>query len=437
MESIHLDKYYKILTNCEPILVKGKVTKVVGLVVEGAGIKAAVGDICEIVANNQKIEAEVIGFKENSLLLMPFGEMHGVLPGSEILHLEKRATVRVSEKLLGRIINALGEPLDDKGPIPLTEEYYLYATPSNPLTRTRISAPMDVGIRAINGLLTLGKGQRVGIFAGSGVGKTTLLGMMVKYAKADVKVIALIGERGREVRDFVEKHIKDALDKTVLIVATSDQPPLLRMRGAFVATAIAEFFRDQGKDVLLIMDSLTRFAMAQRELGLSAGEPPTTKGYTPSVFAVLPKLLERAGSWEKGSITALYTVLVEADDMNDPIADASRAILDGHIVLSRELARQNQYPPIDVLSSISRVMVDVTDKEHLYLANRFRDTLATYKSAEDLINIGAYVKGSNPHIDQALHLIDKIKAYLKQDIDREVSLEKSLTQLKEIFHENI
>jgi len=437
MESIYLDKYHKILMHCEPILVKGKVTKVVGLVVEGAGIKAAVGDVCEIVTNSQKIEAEVIGFKENSLLLMPFGEMQGVLPGSEILHLEKRATIGVSEKLLGRIINALGEPLDGKGPVPVAEEYYLYALPSNPLARTQINALMDVGIRAINGLLTLGKGQRVGIFAGSGVGKTTLLGMMVKYAKADVKIIALIGERGREVRDFLEKHIKGALDRTVVIVATSDQPPLLRMRGAFVATAIAEFFRDQGKDVLLIMDSLTRFAMAQRELGLSVGEPPTTKGYTPSVFAILPKLLERAGSWERGSITALYTVLVEADDMNDPIADASRAILDGHIVLSRELARQNQYPPIDVLSSISRVMVDVTHKEHLYLANRFRDILATYKSAEDLINIGAYVKGSNPQIDKALQLIDKMKVYLKQDIDEEVSFEKSLDQLKEIFHEDI
>ncbi len=431
---LDLAKYYRILEAADPILVKGKVARVVGLTLEGRGLRAAIGDVCEIAANGHKIQAEVIGFKEDSIILMPFGEIQGILPGSEIIHLGKRATVGVSTKLLGRIINALGEPLDGKGPLPVEEEYYLYALPSNPLARVRINTPLDVGIRAINGLLTLGKGQRVGIFAGSGVGKTTLLGMMVRYAKADVKVIALIGERGREVRDFVEKHIKDALTQTVLVVATSDQPPLLRMRGAFVATAIAEFFRDQGKDVLLIMDSLTRFAMAQRELGLSAGEPPTTKGYTPSVFALLPKLLERAGAWQRGSITALYTVLVEGDDMNDPIADASRAILDGHIVLSRELARQNQYPPIDVLSSVSRVMYDVTTKEHFSLSNQFKELLATYKEAEDMINIGAYVKGSNPRIDRALKLIDQMRAYLKQDIDENTDFEQSIKQLGDILN---
>lgn len=432
---IDLNKYYRRIVESEPILVRGKVKKVVGLVVEGAGVKAAVGDVCEIVTSDKKIEAEVIGFKENMLLLMPFGEIRGVLPGSEILHLERRATVGVGKGLLGRIINALGEPLDDKGGIKIEEEYQLYALSSNPLERIPIDTPLDVGIRSINGLLTLGKGQRIGIFSGSGVGKTTLLGMMVRNAEADVKVVALIGERGREVRDFVEKHIKNAMNKTVLVVATSDQPPLLRMRGAFVATAIAEYFRDQGKDVLLIMDSLTRFAMAQRELGLSAGEPPTTKGYTPSVFATLPKLLERAGYWQKGSITALYTVLVEGDDMSDPIADASRAILDGHIILARELARQNHYPPIDILNSVSRVMPDIVDQKHLYLANEFRDALAAYKSAEDLINIGAYVKGSNPRIDRSLELIEKLRTYLKQDMNEKVSFEKSIEQLQEIFYE--
>ncbi len=435
MLNLNLDfkKYYKILETTEPILVKGKVSKVVGLTIEGTGIKAAVGDVCKIRADGHEIQAEVIGFKENSLILMPFGEIQGVLPGSEILHVGKRATIGVSQKMLGRIINALGEPIDSQGPLPVEDEYYLYALPSNPLSRVPIDTPLDVGIRAINGLLTLGKGQRVGIFAGSGIGKTTLLGMMVRYAKADVKVIALIGERGREVRDFVEKHVKDALGQTILVVATSDQPPLLRMRGAFVATAIAEFFRDQGKDVLLIMDSLTRFAMAQRELGLSAGEPPTTKGYTPSVFALLPKLLERAGKWKNGSITALYTVLVEGDDMNDPIADASRAILDGHIVLSRDIARQNQYPPIDVLSSVSRVMYDVTSKEHVNLSSQFKELLATYKEAEDMINIGAYVKGSNPQIDRALRLIEPMRSYLKQDIEESATLELSIKQLAQIL----
>ncbi|RLB10487.1 MAG: hypothetical protein DRG39_06220, partial [Deltaproteobacteria bacterium] len=282
---------------------------------------------------------------------------------------------------------------------------------------------------------TIGKGQRIGIFSGSGVGKTTLLGMMVRNAKVDVKVVALIGERGREVKDFIEKHVVDALDSTVLVVATSDQSPLVRMRGAFIATAIAEYFRDKGLDVLLIMDSITRFAMAKRELGLAGGEPPTTKGYTPSVFATLPKLLERAGKWKKGSITGFYTVLVEGDDMNDPIADAARSILDGHIVLSRELARQNQYPPIDVLNSISRLMLDITSEEHHKLANHFRDTLATYAKAEDLINIGAYSKGSNPKIDYAIQMIDRLRAYLKQGIYENIGFEDSKNQLKELFHE--
>ena len=319
--------------------------------------------------------------------------------------------------------------------VKVSKEFLLYGNPTNPLARVPIKEPIDVGVRAINGLITIGKGQRIGIFSGSGVGKTTLLGMMLRNAKVDVRIVALIGERGREVKDFIEKHVREAIDSTVLVVATSDQSPLIRMRGAFVATAIAEYFRDKGLDVLLIMDSITRFAMAKRELGLASGEPPTTKGYTPSVFTTLPRLLERAGKWENGSITGFYTVLVEGDDINDPIADAIRSILDGHIVLSRELARQNHYPPIDVLNSVSRLMLDITSVEHHKLANRFRDTLATYAKAEDLINIGAYSKGSNPKIDYGISMIDKLRTYLKQDLNERVTLEESKKQLMELFHE--
>lgn len=417
------------------ITVSGKITKVVGTVVEAVGIKPAIGDICEIQAEGKTVKAEVIGFSNERIILMPFEGTEGILPESKIMHLREQATVKVGDAILGRIVDGLGQPLDGKGPIEAEEEYLIYGNPTNPLSRVPIDEPIDVGIRAINGLITIGKGQRVGIFSGSGVGKTTLLGMMVRNAKADVKVVALIGERGREVRDFIEKHIRDAMQSTVLVVATSDQSPLVRTRGAFVATAIAEYFRDKGMDVLLIMDSVTRFAMAKRELGLAVGELPATKGYTPSVFATLPKLLERAGRWEKGSITAFYTVLVEGDDMNDPIADSVRSILDGHIVLSRELARQNHYPPIDVLNSVSRLMFDVTSQEHQRLANRFRDTLATYEKAEDLINIGAYSKGSNPKIDYAISMIDKIRDYLKQDMFESISFEESKRQLEELFNE--
>ncbi len=436
MLNLRLKEIEESISELNTISAEGKITKVIGTVVEAVGIKAAIGDICEIISENgRRIKAEVIGFKNSHIILMPFEGTEGILPESRIVHLRKQATIGLSENILGRVIDGLGQPLDGKGEIKAEDEYFLYGNPSNPLTRRRIDEPMDVGIRAINGLLTIGKGQRIGIFAGSGVGKTTLLGMMVRNAKADVKVVALIGERGREVRDFIEKHVRDAIDKTVLVVATSDQSPLIRMRGAFVATAISEYFKDKGKDVLLIMDSITRFAMAKRELGLASGEPPATKGYTPSVFATLPKLLERAGRWEEGSITGFYTVLVEGDDMNDPIADAVRAILDGHIVLSRELARQNQYPPIDVLNSISRIMIDITPPEHHRLANRFRDTLATYEKAEDLINIGAYSKGSNPKIDYAISMIDKLRSYLKQGVSENISLEESKKELMELFDE--
>ncbi len=422
---------------CDPVPSSGRVTKSVGLVLECSGIKAAVGTTCKVEADGSLMEAEVVGFDGGKILLMPFGDPKGVAPDARVFYHGEKASIGVGRSLLGRVIDALGNPIDGNGPVAVEDFYSLYSSPGNPLRRQRITQPLDSGIRVINGILTLGKGQRVGIFAGSGVGKTTLLGMITRFSRADVNVVALVGERGKEVKDFIRKNIGDALPRTVVVVATSDQPSLLRVRAAFCATSIAEFFRDQGMDVLLIMDSVTRLAMAQRELGLSSGEPPTTKGYPPSVFAMMPRLLERPGNWDRGSITAIYTVLVESDDMNDPIADTVRSILDGHVVLSRSLARRNIYPPVDVLSSVSRVMVDVVDENHMALAGRFRDTLATYKEAEDLINIGAYKEGSNPRIDEAIRLIAKIEDYIRQEIDKGVSLEESVRDLKEVFHDQI
>jgi len=340
----------------------------------------------------------------------------------------------VGPLMLGRVIDGLGNPIDDKGPLRVEEEYPIYAAPVNPMSRPPIRKPLDLGIRSINGLLTCGQGQRVGIMAGSGVGKSTLLGMIARYTEADVNVIALIGERGRELREFIEKDLQEqGLQKSVVVVATSDQPPLVRMRGAYIATTIAEYFQKQGKKVLLMMDSATRFAMAMREVGLAIGEPPTTKGYTPSVFAALPKLLERSGNFSEGSITGLYTVLVEGDDFNEPISDAMRSILDGHIVLSRELASRNIYPPIDVLASASRVMSDVTSAEHQALAGKFKESLAIYRQSEDLINIGAYKSGSNPGIDYAILKNDGMQSYLKQSIHDPVSMIDSEQGLKSIF----
>jgi flagellum-specific ATP synthase len=341
----------------------------------------------------------------------------------------------VGPGLLGRVIDGLGNPIDGKGAIKTESEYPIYAAALNPLRRKRIRQPLDLGIRVINGLLTVGCGQRVGVFAGSGVGKSVLLGMIARKTKADVNVIALIGERGREVNEFIDKELgPEGLSRSVIVVATSDCLPLVRMRGAFIATAIAEYFRDQGRDVNLMMDSVTRFAMAQREIGLALGEPPTTKGYTPSVFTILPKLLERAGtSSNKGTITGLYTVLVEGDDANEPVADSVRSILDGHIVLSRDLAMQNHYPAVDVLGSISRVMVDVIDDGHKERSNQLKEVLATYRKAEDLINIGAYVSGSNPKIDYAIEMMDRINAYLRQDIDETVLFDDSIAQLEALF----
>ncbi|RLC29283.1 MAG: flagellar protein export ATPase FliI [Deltaproteobacteria bacterium] len=436
--AVDLSKYHKILNGLDPIRTNGTVTKVVGLVAEARGISPRLGNICDVYPKGglPAIKAEISGFRDDKALLMPLEDPRGLGPGSRVVAGDERAQIAVGENLLGRIIDGLGNPIDDKGPIPAETEYPLYTKPLNPLLRKRITKPLDMGIRAINGLLTIGCGQRVGIFSGSGVGKSVLLGMIARNTNADINVIALIGERGREVNDFIEKELGESgLKRSVVVVATSDHLPLIRMRGAFIATAIAEYFRDRGMQVILMMDSVTRFAMAQREVGLALGEPPTTKGYTPSVFTLLPKLLERAGtSSGNGSVTGLYTVLVEGDDMNEPVADAVRSILDGHIVLSREIAVQNHYPAIDVLSSTSRVMNEVTTLKHRENANRFKKILAVYKKSEDLINIGAYAAGSNPEIDYAVSMISKLNDYLIQDINEDANFEDSVQQLEKLLN---
>lgn len=429
--------YHRLIQEAKTIKPYGLVSQVIGLVIEGVGPASAIGDMCHIQRERgeKSILAEVVGFRENKTLLMPLGEMKGIEPKCRIIPLGGSAKVRVGEGLLGRVLDGLGNPIDRKGPLSLKEDYPLFNEPPHPLLRRRISEPIDVGIRAINSLLTLGKGQRIAIFAGSGVGKSMLLGMMARYTRAQATVIALIGERGREVREFIERDLgEEGLTRSVVIVATSDQPPLIRIRGVYLATAIAEYLRDQGMDVLLMMDSITRFAMAAREIGLAIGEPPTSKGYTPSVFTQLPRLLERVGTTpDRGSITGIYNVLVEGDDMNDPIADTIRSIADGHIVLSRELANQNHYPAIDILSSISRVMVDIVDGDHLSARNQLISSLATYKKAEDLIQIGAYVEGSNPQIDEAIRNMPKINQFLCQRIEEKVSFENSVNHLKSLF----
>ncbi len=432
-----LAKYHRCVDTACTIQANGKVTDVVGLVIEAQGPVSRLGTVCDIYTrgDSHKITSEVLGFKDNKVLLMPLEEIRGIGPGCPIVARQQRAVIPVGSGLLGRVIDGLGNPIDNKGSIAVESEYPIYGTPINPLSRRRISKPLDLGIRAVNGLLSVGCGQRMGIFAGSGVGKSVLLGMIARKTAADVNVIALIGERGREVNEFIEKELGEkGLQRSVIVVATSDHLPLIRMRGAFIATAIAEFFRDQGRHVNLMMDSVTRFAMAQREIGLALGEPPTTKGYTPSVFTLLPKLCERAGtSAKRGTITGLYTVLVEGDDTNEPIADALRSILDGHINLTRDLANQGHYPAIDVLSSISRVMDDIIDPTHRKHANKLKETLAVYRKAEDLINIGAYVAGSNPKIDYAIEMIEKINRYLKQDIDETTDFTESISQLARLF----
>jgi flagellum-specific ATP synthase len=435
--NIPFERYKQILSRTNPIRIYGKVGQIVGLVVEGNGPGTSLGEICRIYPHGGEnpINAEVVGFKKGKVLLMPLESMRGIGPGCKIIALGKKADVKVGRNLLGRVIDGLGNPIDGKGPIDLEEDYPIYADPINPLQRGRISEPMDLGVRVINALLTFGKGQRMGIFAGSGVGKSVLLGMMARHTKADVNVIGLIGERGREVREFLEKDLgPEGLSRSVVVVATSDTHPLIRMRAAYVATTLSEYFRDQGNDVLLMIDSLTRFAMAQREIGLSIGEPPTTKGYTPSVFSLLPKLLERVGPLEgSGSITGLYTVLVEGGDFDEPIADSARSILDGHICLSRQLAVKNHYPAVDVMASVSRVMRDVVDAQHIRMANDVMNIVATYRKAEDLINIGAYVEGSNPEIDYARKMIDQVNRFVCQDIDERAGFEESKRTLVDLF----
>jgi flagellum-specific ATP synthase len=427
--SVLIADYLEKIKEVDLFPVRGRISQVVGIAMEGFVQNCVIRDVCEIEAKGNKLLAEVVGFRDNKVLLMPLGELDGVGPGSVVVNKgAKGSQVPVSQSLLGRVLNGLGEPIDGLGPIASTESYPLYSAPPSHLQRQRITEPLDVGIRSINGLLTIGRGQRIGIFAGSGVGKSVLLGMMARYTTADVNVIALIGERGREVKEFIERDLTyEGLKRSVVIVATSDQPPLVRRRGAFLAMAIAEYFRDRNKHVLFMMDSLTRLAHVQREIGLAVGEPPTTKGYTPSVFALLPKFLERAGTTAGvGSITGIYSVLVDGDDLNDPIPDAARSILDGHIVLSRDIAIQNQYPAIDVLASISRVMVDIVKPSQMEHARKFSSLMAAYKKAEDLIHIGAYKSGSSVHVDEAISKWEALQSYLKQGIDESASLADSI-----------
>jgi len=412
-------KYHAILKDLKPAVRRGRIQSITGLTIESCGPRVDIGDLCYIAASGgEELPAVAAGFRDDRMLLLPLSEMNGVGPGSEVYAAGHPLTVPVGPALLGRVIDAFGRPLDGLGPIKADCFCPLHNTPPAPFERRSIREPMAVGVRAVDGLLTCGKGQRMGIFAGSGVGKSTLLGMIARNTAADVNVIALVGERGREVRDFIDNDLgKQGLQRSVLIVATSDQPALLRIYAALAATAVAESFRDIGQDVILMMDSVTRFAMAQREIGLAIGEPPTTKGYPPSVFALLPRLLERAGTAAVGSITGFYTVLVDGDDMTEPIADAVRSILDGHIVLTRELANQNHYPAIDVLQSISRLMPAVAAADMQAAAGSIKSLLATYREAEDLVNIGAYKEGANPKIDAALRKIDRINAFLQQAVD--------------------
>lgn len=413
----------------------GKVSKIVGLTVESVGPDAKLNDLCRIYSadRSQVVNAEVVGFRESVVLLMPFDTVDGIGPGCIVENTGKPVGVKVGFGILGHTLDGLGNPVDGED-LGLTEEYSVEAAPPDPMSRVIINEVLPLGVKAVDGLLTVGKGQRIGIFAGSGVGKSTLMGMFARNTKADINVIALIGERGREVREFAERDLgPEGMKRSVLVVATSDKPALIRNKAAKTATAIAEYFRDQGKDVLLMMDSLTRFSMAQREIGLASGEPPVTRGYPPSVYSEMPKLLERAGMAEKGSITGLYTVLVDGDDFNEPITDTARSILDGHIMLSRKLGHKNHYPAIDVLQSISRCMSQIVTKEHKKVAGRLKNVLATYNEAEDLINIGAYKKGSNKNIDYAISKIDAVNEFLMQQTDEKFTFEEEMAMLNSIF----
>ena len=430
-------KYLKLL-NKTYYKKMGKVSKVVGLTIESLGPDAKLNDLCHILLKDEPgkyINAEVVGFKDKNIILMPFESVDGIGPGCIVENTNRTLSVKVGDELLGKVVDGLGNTVDEED-LGLYKEYPVEAPPPDPMKRKIIDEVLPLGVKAVDGLLTIGKGQRIGIFAGSGVGKSTLMGMFARNTKADINVIALIGERGREVREFIERDLgKEGMKRSVVVVATSDKPALIRNKAAKTATAIAEYFRDCGKDVLLMMDSLTRFSMAQREIGLATGEPPVTRGYPPSMYSEMPKLLERAGNSEKGSITGLYTVLVDGDDFNEPITDTARSILDGHIMLSRKIAHKNHYPAIDVLQSISRCMSQITDRHHKELAGKLKNVLATYSEAEDLINIGAYKSGSNKSIDFAISKIDKVNEFLIQSTDEKFDFELAMTALEEVFAE--
>jgi flagellum-specific ATP synthase len=435
MISINFDKYRVLLDKSYEKEI-GRVVKMVGLTIEASGPNANLNDVCYITGenNHHKIPAEVVGFRENRILLMPYDDMTGVGIGSLVENSGSAFKVPVGRDLLGKTLDGLGNPMDDSE-LRGSQYYPAEAPPPDPLKRKIIDEVLPLGVKAVDGMLTVGKGQRIGIFAGSGVGKSTLLGMFARNTKADINVIALIGERGREVREFIERDLgEEGIKRSVLVVATSDKPALIRKKAAKTATAIAEYFRDQGKDVLLMMDSLTRFSMAQREIGLASGEPPVSRGYPPSVYSEMPKLLERAGNSEHGSITGLYTVLVDGDDFNEPITDTARSILDGHIMLSRKLGHKNHYPAIDVLQSISRCMSSIVTSEHKAAAGKLKNVLATYQDAEDLINIGAYKNGSNPDIDYAIAKIKEVNAFLQQDVDARLDFKDEISILMEIFN---
>lgn len=432
------NKFSEVISKADTLEKVGRITKVIGLVLESEGPKASIGEVCLLKDRNGKVlsKSEIVGFKDNKILSMVLGDLENISPGMKIVATGETLKVKVGDALLGRVLDGLGNPLDDKGPIASDIKRDVIAQPPNPLLRKRISEPIATGIKAIDGMLTMGKGQRVGIFSGSGVGKSTLLGMVARNTSADINVIALIGERGREVREFIENDLgKEGLQRSIVVIATSDAPSLVRVKASLIATSIAEYFRDRDLDVMFMMDSATRLAMAQREVGLTIGEPPTSKGYTPSVFAMLQKTMERAGTSEKGSITGLYTILVEGDDLNEPISDAARGILDGHIVLSRKLASKGHYPAIDVLESISRLKKAVTTNELYKKTIRIQELMATYRDAEDLISVGAYQKGTNKKIDNAIKHIDEINEFLTQDVYETADFDEIIEKISGITEE--
>ncbi len=435
---VDFHKYHHQLSAVSTYNIKGKVTELTGIVVRAVLPGVRIGELCFIIPHHGRssIKAEVVGFKDQEVLLMPLGELEGIGLGNDVIPTGHTLTVRVGDGLLGRILDGLGDPLDadTKGPLEYTEEYPVTANPPKALSRKRVTKPISIGIKSIDATLTVGEGQRVGIFAAAGVGKSTTIGMIARHSESDINVICLVGERGREVRDFIERDLgPEGLAKSVVVVSTSDQPSLVRLKAAYVATAIAEYYRDQGKKVMLMMDSITRFARALREVGLAVGEPPARQGYTPSVFSTLPRLLERTGNSADGSITAFYTILVAGDDMNEPVADETRSILDGHIILSRAMAARNHYPAIDISESISRVMTSIVDDEHRDAANNLREVVANYEKERDLILIGAYEEGSDPKVDYAIEKIEEVNNFLKQGVDDHVEFDEAVEMLKDIF----